>query len=182
MPRDVFQGWCIGRSPRVHKLADEVRRFSDIPFEKVQAVALLDMPGASLVPLRAQMDEALELDHRQEGIETDLVGERTPCLVELLDFRVRFSNLKPDLIGVRRPRLLQGQLVQPDLNHLSQVLAYVLFVPLQRRREVRFIESAHGRVRCRRRRGSLSAQQKQRNAEMQSGPPGRRQTRSARLE
>ena len=80
MPRDVFQGWGIGRSPRVDELAHEVRSFSDIPFEKVQAVALLDMPGASLVPLRAQMDEALELDHRQEGIETDLVGERTPCL------------------------------------------------------------------------------------------------------
>ena len=118
------------------------------------------------------MDEALELGHRQAGIETGLHGESGPFILQPLDRRVRFSNLKPDPIGVRRPFLLQGQLVEPSFNHLSQVLAYALFAPLRRRREVRFVESAPGRVRGRGRRGPLSAQHEQRGAESNQGHQG----------
>ena len=155
----------IGWPPAAKKVADEGCGVSDLPVEKIEAGAVLDMPDAGLVPFGAQMDEALEIGHRQAGVEADLAGERGPLLLQPIDLRIGLAHPMRDPLRARRPGLLQGQRVQPCLDHLAQVLAHGLLVPLRRRREARFIETASGLFGRRRRRGLAGALRKRRKAE-----------------
>ena len=133
------------------------------------------MLAAGLVPVGAQVDETLELGHRQARIEADLPGQGGPFFLQPLDVRFGVLNLKPDSFRDCRPCLLQCQLVQPNLDDVAQVPTNAVFIPSRRQREASFTEAAHGRIRWRRRRGPRSAGQEQREAESNQGRHGPRE-------